>query len=613
MHFSSNAVLSSSLLTLSFASSSWAAAPSAPTPVPVPKYSGCPIDGPLLPRPTNLSKSRHVQAAAANLTGLLDSAVSGEIKAGWNVENVSFSISFASPYDGEDTEDPVPFWEYHHLADGNVRGTMEADGDSQYLIGSVSKVFSDLLLLKSGLNLEDPVTKYLPELKGGDSNIAWDDITLASMSEHLSGIPPNFVYEFFILSPVYEAMGFPHIEEDEYPDCGVIGLNEGCTIKQLIKGLRDLHPVAPVNSRPVYSQLTFTIFTYIMEKELGLNYSELLDKFIINPLGMSNSGPSPGVDEVAVIPPGETGWGSDYGINAPGGGMYSSTNDLIRLTNAVLDKSVLDTDAESRKWLKPRSSTSSPSSLVGQPWEILRTTDLTPKYPHTIDIYAKNGGAQAYAAQMSVIDQYGVGAALLTAGPYGALNILNEAALGTLLPAIEEEAREQAQKYLGNFTNWVSTSPPPPSEAVIEFNVAMDDDSGLKLQTLTRNGSSILDVFPVAAGIALQDFGIIYDNYRLYPSEIETRTPKDNGKGEIIRQDWRIHLDVIPTDTDLMSDLPAQGVLQDWCSSWMITDWLYYGGESFERVVFEIDSETEQVIGVEIPFLRSGLLTKKQM
>lgn len=55
-----------------------------------------------------------------------------------------------------------------------------------------------------------------------------------------------------------------------------------------------------------------------MERESGLTYSELLDKFIINPLGMMNSGPSPGDDEVAVIPPGDmVGWGTDYGINAP--------------------------------------------------------------------------------------------------------------------------------------------------------------------------------------------------------------------------------------------------------------------------------------------------------
>ena len=195
MHFSSSALLPASLLTLSLASSSWAQVPT-PTPVPSSSYSGCPIDGPVLPRPTNLSKSRHVQAAAANLTALLDSAVAGEIQAGWNVENVSFSLSFASPNDGEDGD---PFWEYHHLADANVRGTQEVDGDSQYLIGSVTKVFSDLLLLKSGLNLNDPITKFLPELKKGHSLIEWEDITLAAMSEHLAGIPPNCM-RFFLPS-----------------------------------------------------------------------------------------------------------------------------------------------------------------------------------------------------------------------------------------------------------------------------------------------------------------------------------------------------------------------------------------------------------------------------
>lgn len=138
----------------------------------------------------------------------------------------------------------------------------------------------------------------------------------------------------------------------------------------------------------------------------------------------------------------------------------------------------------------------------------------------------------------------------------------------------------------------------------------MDGKSGLKLDILTRSGSNILETSPPAAGVALQDFGIVHHDYRIYPSEIETRNKKEHRMGEIILQDWRIQLDVIPADTDLMSDFPAQGAPQDWCSSWTITDWLYHGGESFERVVSEIDSETRQAVGVEVPFPRSGLLAK---
>ena len=66
------------------------------------------------------------------------------------------------------------------------------DGDSQYLIGSIPKVFFNLLLLKSGINLNDSITKYLPQLKGnGSSLIEWENVMLGSMSEHLAGIPSN--------------------------------------------------------------------------------------------------------------------------------------------------------------------------------------------------------------------------------------------------------------------------------------------------------------------------------------------------------------------------------------------------------------------------------------
>jgi CubicO group peptidase (beta-lactamase class C family) len=49
-------------------------------------------------------------------------------------------------------------------------------------------VFTDLLLLKSGLNMDDPVTKYLPELEG-ESVIQWEDVTLGALGDHLSGMP----------------------------------------------------------------------------------------------------------------------------------------------------------------------------------------------------------------------------------------------------------------------------------------------------------------------------------------------------------------------------------------------------------------------------------------
>ena len=159
---------------------------------PAPSWTGCPVGGPLLPRPTNLGESKHIRDATAALAKNLDAAVSGEIKAGWDVENSSFSVAFVSPNAANNGKGVL--WDYHHRGERNVNGTKHIDGDSQYLIGSVSKVFSALLLLQSGLNMEDPITKYLPELKGDGSAptpIQWENVTLDMIPAHLVGIPPN--------------------------------------------------------------------------------------------------------------------------------------------------------------------------------------------------------------------------------------------------------------------------------------------------------------------------------------------------------------------------------------------------------------------------------------
>lgn len=159
--------------------------------IPLPSWTACPVDGPLLPRPTDLSRSQTIQDATANLTRALDSAVNGSIKAGFEVQNTSFSIALVSPTGRTASENNSIIWSYHHLGENNVNGTKMLDNDSQYLIGSVSKVFTDLLLLQSDIDLSDPITKYLPELDKEGTPIQWKNITLSALSEHLAGIPSN--------------------------------------------------------------------------------------------------------------------------------------------------------------------------------------------------------------------------------------------------------------------------------------------------------------------------------------------------------------------------------------------------------------------------------------
>src|SRR5580700_7980469 len=79
---------------------------------------------------------------------------------------------------------------YGNLANGDAR---TLDGDTIFEIGSVTKVFTSLLLAdmvnRKELALDDPAAKYLPENvrmpeRSGKS------ITLLDLSTHSSGLPP---------------------------------------------------------------------------------------------------------------------------------------------------------------------------------------------------------------------------------------------------------------------------------------------------------------------------------------------------------------------------------------------------------------------------------------
>lgn len=130
----------------------------------------------------------------------------------------------------------MPLWEYHHLSAANTKGTKEIDRDSQYLIGSLSKVLSDAILLKSRLDLGDSITKYLPEMASSDSPVKWDNISLGSLASQLSSIPPNYGFsDFYYLKEYFESLGFPPVNDSDYPPCGVQGLNRGCTRDRAFK------------------------------------------------------------------------------------------------------------------------------------------------------------------------------------------------------------------------------------------------------------------------------------------------------------------------------------------------------------------------------------------
>ena len=102
--------------------------------VPAVWAASCPLWGPLLPRVQRPFDYSPVSDANDHLENLLDQLVAGEMSADFSTANLSFSIGLVS------LDNPDPFWEYHWVATNNVEGTKASNGDSQFMIGSISKV-----------------------------------------------------------------------------------------------------------------------------------------------------------------------------------------------------------------------------------------------------------------------------------------------------------------------------------------------------------------------------------------------------------------------------------------------------------------------------------------
>ncbi|KAL6352232.1 hypothetical protein LRP88_14437 [Fusarium phalaenopsidis] len=528
----------------------------------------CRPEGPVLPRPTALAESAIFKEAAANLTDTLDAAVSGSITAGWPVKNVSFSLAVISA----DQDKPgVPIWEYHHLASANENGTKDLDRDSQYLIGSVSKVIASYVLLKSGVDLDAPVTKYLPKLGDKRSTIQWRDVSLRMLASHLSGAPANYGFsEFYVLKEVFLSIGFPLVEDSDYPPCGVTGLNKGCSRQDYLTGMTTSYPQTTPNERPAYSNMAFVILGMALEEYTGKNFTQLVKDIVSNPLDLKHTYPSPGDSEKAVIPPGESSWGADYKENTPS----------------------IQIDA----WLKPVAFAGNEYTMTGMPWEILRSSKLTPDHPHTVTIYGKSGGAQNYRSQLDFVDEYGFAVVLLTAGPMKAAPILRDAMLATFVAAADAVSREQAEKYEQKFRHKGGKGQVP-----VEASLKQDKDS-MVLASLRRNNTDILAGLAKIWTFSLGDFlPTVGPKIRVFPSGLRETTTLD-GK-PVTKEVWHLWPDI---GSDFKTDLPGNMIEDMNCVGWTIQDWVHYGGEPLDRVVVYV-GEDGDVEGFEVPFLRSGV------
>jgi hypothetical protein len=262
------------------------------------------------------------------------------------------------------------------------------------------------------------------------------------------------------------------------------------TISEIIQTARKRPKVFAPNDRSTYSNVAFSLLGMVLERATNKSYFDAISSSILQPLGMNHTRVTKPKDSEGVIPVGLNDWAQDIGADNPSGGIYCTANDLSKYLRSILSSTLLP-QATINAWMKPHSWTSGTHAAYGMPWEILRTTKLTPDR-RGIDIITKGGALTQYYATIIAVPEYGLGFTFLIAGDSPALVDLREKFIATLIPAVELLVREEARNvYAGT---WVSGK----DESDMNWSLSIEVDDigpGLRVVDWLSNGTAFLPVY----------------------------------------------------------------------------------------------------------------------
>lgn len=202
----------------------------------------------------------------------------------------------------------------------NIQNTL----NTTFRIGSISKTFTAIVILqlqeKGLLTLDDPLSKYIPEINNADS------IKIKHLLSNSSGIR-DFI--------------------------GFVSTSKWSTLKsykELITAVAKEPSKFSPGTKFDYSSTNFLLLCAIAEKVTGTEYQKVLDKQIIQKIGLKNTG----MDDISRHDKNEAiGYQvsskqfynrveeMNIGILSGAGGMYSSISDLLLFDQALYGTKLL--------------------------------------------------------------------------------------------------------------------------------------------------------------------------------------------------------------------------------------------------------------------------------
>ncbi|USP82873.1 hypothetical protein yc1106_10147 [Curvularia clavata] len=494
----------------------------------------------------------------------------------FNTSSTSYSVTITT------TEDTV--FDYHWTAP-NVNttvGVSEVNGDTIYRIFSVTKLFTVLsALLQEGLDMDDLVSKYVPQLEGSKN---FENTTLRMLASHLSGAPRDgYAFDTSLRGPpdlLQGKFGLPvnTTVPEGFPTCNSIEFGLCATRAEFLEGALISNYLWPVGRTPAYSNYAFVILGYAIESFTGKSLRDVIADSIAGPLGLSSATGLDSQDASLMVIPGEVDHLGTQDIGEMNGtaGMFSTPNDLARFVRGLLNNELLSS-TDMAKWLKPASFTSSSKGeAVGMPWTVLRPTSLgLDSGERPVDIYTIPGGSGYYNAYAAIIPEYQLGYTVNVAGVGDdpALRALLDHLVRYSVPHFDTVGREQVRKnYAGRYGN---------DESAIELVV--DDGPGLKVQSWTTGGKAVSDAWVEFFGSAALD--AVDADVRIYPIGADNR--------------WRVAFQGI-------SDMNSTGIFEDACYTWFGYGAWLHGGLLVDEIVITLD-EDGAATEVSVPGLRQNL------
>ncbi|MEK6481526.1 serine hydrolase [Catalinimonas sp. 4WD22] len=265
------------------------------------------------------------------------------------------------------------------------------DENSIYEIGSISKVFTGILLaqqvLDGAINLDDDISTLLPDSISVPT-MGEDVITFGHLTDHTSGLPrmpDNFT---------------PANPQNPFADY---------TVEQIYTFISTYEPVRAVGAEYEYSNFAQGLLGHLLAENQNTTYEDLMVQTIAEPLEMNDTRINFTQSMKDHLALGHSGnkvvesW--DIPTLAGAGGIRSSSSDMAKFISANLGFVNTPLYEAMEMTHKPRHSKANGMS-VGMGWHI--------KLGEQGDVIWHNGGTGGYRTFVGFVKETGKGVVLLT-------------------------------------------------------------------------------------------------------------------------------------------------------------------------------------------------------